>query len=727
MRPRVLASLAVVLAALFALVAAPAASAATGVVRGTLVDPDGVPVEGGSICPTGPMAFPCSVVTGPDGSFSLAVEEGTTTLRATPSGFTGSPFVPTTFGVTVTPDGVDVGNVVVNRYGSITGIVRDPNGTAVPFAMVNACSSCTPVSTDASGRYTLRNVVPGDVTVTAFVQGNPTPAWYPGTATVAVGSGQVVTQDLALVRGAVVSGTITGPDGAPVSAGVPVTWRVTSSNPPMAQGSTVYTDAFGRYTTPGLPGGAVVIGAGPNATGSSVASPSLTIALGDVRTVDLQLGNGGWVLGTVTGLGGAPVAGAFISMPGVPSVMTAADGTYRLRAVNAGTYTVSVSPPYSTTYAPATRSVVVIAGQGSTANVALDQAGSIAGTLTGPTGPVGGRVVTACVVPAMSPCAAAMTAPSGAFTIGRLAAGNYSLAASPAPNAQPPFAGASVSPVVVVSGATTTQDLVLGIASTPGNANGTVLAGSTIATVGPATATNPVVTSVRSPIQTSITISEGVPATIANATILGQAVELHSGAPASSDAPFTVTFTVDSSAFGSVDPLTADLRRNGEVVAACADPAASTATPDPCVASRTLNGEGDLVVVARTSAFSVWAVTAPSIEPYPLSDFFSPIRTGPEVNAAKAGRTVPVKFSLGGDRGLDVLAEGSPSSRAVPCSSAASVAVPDLTSEPSALHYDATSDQYAYLWRTSSTWTGCRELSVRFVTGQELTAVFRFS
>ena len=41
------------------------------------------------------------------------------------------------------------------------------------------------------------------------------------------------------------------------------------------------------------------------------------------------------------------------------------------------------------------------------------------------------------------------------------------------------------------------------------------------------------------------------------------------------------------------------------------------------------------------------------------------------VNVLKAGQGVPVKFSLGSDQGLDILAEGSPSSRPVTCDTSA--------------------------------------------------------
>jgi hypothetical protein len=47
---------------------------------------------------------------------------------------------------------------------------------------------------------------------------------------------------------------------------------------------------------------------------------------------------------------------------------------------------------------------------------------------------------------------------------------------------------------------------------------------------------------------------------------------------------------------------------------------------------------------------------------YLFSSFFPPVDNPPTVNMAKAGRAVPVRFSLGGDQGLDILAAGSPTS-----------------------------------------------------------------
>ena len=50
---------------------------------------------------------------------------------------------------------------------------------------------------------------------------------------------------------------------------------------------------------------------------------------------------------------------------------------------------------------------------------------------------------------------------------------------------------------------------------------------------------------------------------------------------------------------------------------------------------------------------------------YAIDGFFAPVDNAPAVNTMKAGAAVPMKFSLGGDKGLDILAANAPSSRQV--------------------------------------------------------------
>jgi hypothetical protein len=98
----------------------------------------------------------------------------------------------------------------------------------------------------------------------------------------------------------------------------------------------------------------------------------------------------------------------------------------------------------------------------------------------------------------------------------------------------------------------------------------------------------------------------------------------------------------------------------------------------------------------------------------PFSGFFPPL-TKDNYNA---GSTIPVKFSLGLNLGLDILAPGSPVSRQINCSpNSCGANVGIGPSEPTqsalGLQYDPTTNQYTYFWKTSNTWAGtCRELDV---------------
>ena len=112
-----------------------------------------------------------------------------------------------------------------------------------------------------------------------------------------------------------------------------------------------------------------------------------------------------------------------------------------------------------------------------------------------------------------------------------------------------------------------------------------------------------------------------------------------------------------------------------------------------------------------------------------FTGFFAPVDSAPVVNLVKAGSSVPVKFSLTGYQGMDVLAAGSPSSGPVPCAAAAALdgLEETATAGSSGLSYDATSDRYHYVWKTEKAWAGsCRQLVLRFADGSVHTASFRF-
>ncbi len=114
---------------------------------------------------------------------------------------------------------------------------------------------------------------------------------------------------------------------------------------------------------------------------------------------------------------------------------------------------------------------------------------------------------------------------------------------------------------------------------------------------------------------------------------------------------------------------------------------------------------------------------------YSFAGFFQPIENLPVLNVVSAGSAVPVKFSLGGNQGMGILAAGYPASSSIACdASEPGVVIEEtVTAGNSALSYNATADQYSYIWKTDRSWKGtCRMLVLRFNDGKAHYAKFRF-
>jgi len=119
---------------------------------------------------------------------------------------------------------------------------------------------------------------------------------------------------------------------------------------------------------------------------------------------------------------------------------------------------------------------------------------------------------------------------------------------------------------------------------------------------------------------------------------------------------------------------------------------------------------------------------------YSWSGFFRPIDNKDAngnyiLNRVKAGSAVPVKFSLGGNRGLDIFQAGYPASAVIQCNSQAdSDSVEEtVNAGGSSLSYDALTDTYTYVWKTVKTWSGCRQLVVKTADGGQHRANFQLT
>ena len=113
---------------------------------------------------------------------------------------------------------------------------------------------------------------------------------------------------------------------------------------------------------------------------------------------------------------------------------------------------------------------------------------------------------------------------------------------------------------------------------------------------------------------------------------------------------------------------------------------------------------------------------------YPYTGFLAPVDNG-KLNVAQAGSSVPVKFSLGSDQGLAILASGFPTSRPISCATAlpSDPVESTVTAGQSSLSYDPLTAQYVYVWKTDKAWAGtCRQLDVKLVDDTTHSATFQF-
>jgi len=113
---------------------------------------------------------------------------------------------------------------------------------------------------------------------------------------------------------------------------------------------------------------------------------------------------------------------------------------------------------------------------------------------------------------------------------------------------------------------------------------------------------------------------------------------------------------------------------------------------------------------------------------YAFGGFAQPVDNPPTLNIMKAGQAVPVKFSLGGNRGLAIFDAGYPATQSTTCGSSGGSDVEETsTAGSSSLQYDATKDQYTYVWKTDKSWAGtCRVLLINFADGSKQRANFQF-
>ena len=377
-------------------------------------------------------------------------------------------------------------DVTLQVGASISGRISDAEGNPIADAYVSALQTTTggaasnyhSAQTDTDGVYVLRGLSAGDYKVQfqgAFGS-NYLQQWWDGKDTqnsatlITVGATSALTgKNVTLKAGSSISGIVRGFNGVAL-ANVDVGLQRATGGGGYAYGSGyATTDASGSYTVRGLPAGSYKIQFVPR-PGSEYTSQwwldKVTVDSATPLTVgtaqeltgkNVSLKVGGTVSGTVTGAGstlaGGAVSGVFVaaysSDPYVgqrAATTTNSDGTYTLRGLTAGTYTLKFTSEQTSyieqwlgnrTGFSTADSFTVTLGQASTQkNAVLALGASISGTVTamaGGTPFVSARVdiYSATSTRAQDTIRATVSTDSdGAYTLTGIPVGKYQLRAS---------------------------------------------------------------------------------------------------------------------------------------------------------------------------------------------------------------------------------------------------------------------------------------------------------
>jgi hypothetical protein len=152
--------------------------------------------------------------------------------------------------------------------------------------------------------------------------------------------------------------------------------------------------------------------------------------------------------------------------------------------------------------------------------------------------------------------------------------------------------------------------------------------------------------------------------------------------------------------------------------------------PDGDALDTSAPGPHAFTVTARDRAGQETAVNHGYTVVEPLlsfEGFLGPIQDGSVVHA---GDAIPIVFSLGGFRGLDVLADGSPTSVQVDCDDPGEPTggEPAESQFDRGLRFNRSTGHYVFTWQTKRAWAGtCRSfiLGLRDGTVARLTVSFR--
>lgn len=151
-----------------------------------------------------------------------------------------------------------------------------------------------------------------------------------------------------------------------------------------------------------------------------------------------------------------------------------------------------------------------------------------------------------------------------------------------------------------------------------------------------------------------------------------------------------------------------------------------TVTTNPVSGSTFNVGTTIVTVTATDSGGNTSTATFSVTVVYPFAGFTG--RTSkdpPTINYMTAGNTLPISFSLGGNRGLNIFTLGSPSSQQVACPAGTPIGISTPATLSPGLFYQ--SGQYTMYWQTNAAWAGtCRRFTVSLNDGTTKTLNYWF-
>jgi CSLREA domain-containing protein len=126
-------------------------------------------------------------------------------------------------------------------------------------------------------------------------------------------------------------------------------------------------------------------------------------------------------------------------------------------------------------------------------------------------------------------------------------------------------------------------------------------------------------------------------------------------------------------------------------------------------------------------AFGASSASAPYGNYWPFAGFYQPVDNVPTINIANAGQAIPIKFSLGGNLGLNILQAGYPKFTTETCPNAATDAIETtVAATGNSLTYDAASGQYTFVWKSDKSLAGkCIRFDLGLIDGSTRQAEFK--